>query len=768
MTPQTIKKHIKIADQIISGEINNARKIRLLYEESLCNEAVLYINKETKTKKLSTLLKKLKIKKQSIELDNFIVSQTKKTGVFDKDLIASTYVPLFLEVSKYEYQKIVKAEKILPAGYSSVRMYGRSVSVPYFDIEDLANYYIKNKNNGELNKLHLKKEFKDFKIDFKNNSISSNFILTSRISANLKEFFDYDINIDNLRENIKKSIIKVKNKKEEIINSKATDCANFILLSGVNVYINKKQDKLQLIDKSEKLKKIDFNKKIKLSFNQLLSFSNLDDEIKELNLSDLPQNKLDDIINLYPAIKNKKRKITFILGDTNSGKTHEAMDYIKTSKSGIYLAPLRILAQEKYEELKNNNINVALITGEEKKIPDGYTHISSTIETLDPDKYYETGIIDEIQMIDDHERGMYWLKAILALNANSVFVIGSKDFIYKNMLFSLLEKYNIPYEIKIKERISKLTKLKAPVNSKDLKSGDLIVAFDKNTLFNLACKIKDSGKSVSVLFGDLNYNRKIEEINKFKSGKSQILIATDAVAMGINMPIKRVLFYKCYKYNGDFNTPIDITLFKQIIGRAGRYKADGEFGLYVSKEVNAVLHENDEIFLKSKNANIFKSLSEQFEINKNNTFEIKKENNLYYFNDYVDDYLLSKISKNYNLNYYATISLYNSKNNIFRNIECDICIYPSIIDISSDRVLFKIMSLSPKDRLFEYKTINDYINKFVPNKQTLFTDEKITQYLNIDFINESLKDMLAENSMYTSNWNLYARDLSYNERYGYF
>lgn len=761
MTPQTIKKHMAISDQIISGEIKGVSTIRLLYTDRLCQEAKDHLHKETKTKKFSTLMKKLKYTDKDLLVDQFIIDQCAKTGVFLKENVSSNYVPQFLEITKYEYQKILKAENIIPAGYDEIRMYGRYVDVPYFNIEDLARYYMENSKNGDLHKTQFKKKFKDFKLNFEKEEISFSHKVTFCVSLTLKENFKSDQDLTIFEKNINESASKIKEKINQINALNTVNSVNFLQFNNVDIYINKKEDCLQLSDKTEKLKKIDYNIATKLTFNQVMSFNNLYDIVCQSLYKDNPISHIEDITLLYPAMLNKKRKITFILGDTNSGKTHTAMGSLKKSETGIYLGPLRMLAQEKYEELIEAGVNAALITGEVQNIPENYTHVSATVETLNPDNHYDVGVIDEIQMVDDFDRGRYWLKALLALNADDVFVLGSKSFNHRKFIFSLLDKYQIHYEIIIRERMSTLTKIEKSVEKSKLEKGDVIVAFDKNTLFLIAEEVEKSGKSVSVLFSDLPYERKLEELDNFKKGVSEVLISTDAIAMGINLPIKRVLFYKCYKYDGASNSEIDFTLFKQIAGRAGRYKENGQFGIYKSNKVKSCLHENDSMFMEMKNISIFKDLANKLETEE----EIKDLKYAVYGNNYIDDYLLTKIS-HFGLNYYETIMFFNQKNKNFQKIkEKNQTILKEISLSYSNEVLFKIMSLSPNDPLFSYSSVSQYEERFSARYRDLFVDEKITRYLNLYKLNSAIKRMISNACQYEEPWGAYARDLSYHERY---
>ncbi len=142
------------------------------------------------------------------------------------------------------------------------------------------------------------------------------------------------------------------------------------------------------------------------------------------------QEQLKDLLNcdlktLYPLARSMNRKLEFYVGPTNSGKTYNAMKKLKEANSGLYLAPLRLLALEGYEDLKESNIDASLITGEEQILNEDAAHICSTIEMLDFDLEVDVAIIDEVQMLEDIDRGWAWVNAIIGVPAKKVIMTGS-------------------------------------------------------------------------------------------------------------------------------------------------------------------------------------------------------------------------------------------------------------------------------------------------------------------------------------------------------
>ena len=134
-----------------------------------------------------------------------------------------------------------------------------------------------------------------------------------------------------------------------------------------------------------------------------------------------------DFKNLFPIARGMQRKLTLHIGPTNSGKTYTAMQHLKEADTGYYLAPLRLLALEGYENLKAEGIDASLITGEEQILDDDATHISSTIEMMNYDVDVDVCVIDEVQMIDDRDRGWAWANAIIGAPASEVIMTGSPN-----------------------------------------------------------------------------------------------------------------------------------------------------------------------------------------------------------------------------------------------------------------------------------------------------------------------------------------------------
>ena len=280
-----------------------------------------------------------------------------------------------------------------------------------------------------------------------------------------------------------------------------------------------------------------------------------------------------DFKNLFPMAREMRRKLTLHIGPTNSGKTYEAMQRLRNADTGYYLAPLRLLALEGYEDLKAQGIDSSLITGEEQILDDDATHISSTIEMLNFEVDVDVCVIDEVQMIDDRDRGWAWANAIIGTPAKEIIMTGSPN--SKEAVIALAEYLGEELEIKEFERKNPLRLLDVSTEVKDVEAGTAIIAFSRKDVLRLKQNFAKDFK-VSVVYGNLSPEVRREEARRFREGETDILIATDAIAMGMNLPIKTLLFSKAEKFDGISQRNLHPSEIHQISGRAGRYGLNEE------------------------------------------------------------------------------------------------------------------------------------------------------------------------------------------------
>lgn len=272
--------------------------------------------------------------------------------------------------------------------------------------------------------------------------------------------------------------------------------------------------------------------------------------------------------NEYLEARKFKRKIYLHLGETNTGKTYYAINRLKEAKNGIYLSPLRILALENYEKLNADGIKCNLITGEEEILIDGARHISCTIEKLNINNEYEVAVIDEIQLIDDDQRGAAWTRAVLALKCNEVHVCGALN--AKELLIKILKDCDDEYEIKEYKRAIPLELQNSSFHYNNVEAGDALVVFSKKKVIKLATHYANFGIKASLIYGDLPPEVRKNQYSRFINKETSILIATDAIGLGVNLPIKRIVFMNIKKYDGNTIRELTSQEVKQIAGRAGR------------------------------------------------------------------------------------------------------------------------------------------------------------------------------------------------------
>lgn len=278
----------------------------------------------------------------------------------------------------------------------------------------------------------------------------------------------------------------------------------------------------------------------------------------------LPINPKDE----YKKTRQMKRKFYLHLGETNTGKTYHAIEALKKSKRGIYLAPLRLLALENYENLNQSQIPCHLLTGEEEIIVTNANHISCTIEKLDLNQLYDVAVIDEVQLIGDVIRGASWTKAILGLMSQDIHICGALN--TKKLLIQLIEDCGEEYEIKEYYRNTPLKLEQTPYQMNNPSAGDALIAFSKKKVLELSRYYQDRGYKVSVIYGDLPPEVRRLQYSMFSSGESELLITTDAIGMGVNLPIKRIVFTSLKKFDGEDIRELTSQEVKQIAGRAGR------------------------------------------------------------------------------------------------------------------------------------------------------------------------------------------------------
>lgn len=315
-------------------------------------------------------------------------------------------------------------------------------------------------------------------------------------------------------------------------------------------------------------------------YADFLSGEEAREKLEEVLSSSFRDRTPDNYADLFPEARMMHRHFVLHVGPTNSGKTYDAMEALKKAGSGIYLAPLRLLAFEQFEKLSNAGCPCNLITGEERILQDGAAFQSSTVEMASTEIHYPCAVIDEAQMLADRERGGAWTQAILGLLSEEIHLCFSPD--AEKIIVRLIRSCGDTYEIKRHER---MTPLKIDRHDfefpKGVEKGDALIVFSRKSVHAVVAELKRNKVDCSLIYGSLPYEVRHNEAEKFARGETKVVVATDAIGMGMNLPIRRIIFLEHDKFDGQERRPLKDAEILQIAGRAGRY------GLYETGLVNA-------------------------------------------------------------------------------------------------------------------------------------------------------------------------------------
>lgn len=275
----------------------------------------------------------------------------------------------------------------------------------------------------------------------------------------------------------------------------------------------------------------------------------------------------------YPKAREKKRNVFLHVGPTNSGKTYSALKRLEASASGVYCGPLRLLAREIAQRLNKVNVPCNLITGQERDEIEGAKHSSVTVEMADVTTDYQCAVIDEIQMVGCKSRGYSFTRALLGLCSDELHVCGDPAAV--PLIQRILEATGDVVTVQYYERLSPLVPLKSPLGSfSNIKAGDCLVTFSRRGIYTLKKRIEREGKHLcSVVYGSLPPETRTKQATMFNDDTSDlnVLVASDAIGMGLNLNISRIIFSTMMKFDGFCNRELTVAEIKQIAGRAGRY-----------------------------------------------------------------------------------------------------------------------------------------------------------------------------------------------------
>lgn len=301
---------------------------------------------------------------------------------------------------------------------------------------------------------------------------------------------------------------------------------------------------------------------------------------REQDTGTLSRHSYADLTNpheWYRGARMMKRKVFLHVGPTNSGKTYRALKRLEEcGGSGAYAGPLRLLAHEIYERFNAKGIQCNLVTGEEMRTESEFAPMtSSTIEMMSCSKPYKVAVIDEIQKIGDTERGWAWTQAVLGVQAEELHLCGEDRTV--ELIKKMCDLTGDELHISRYERLGPLSIEKESLRSDPTKvrAGDCIVAFSRKRLFELKKVLENTtGRKCAIIYGKLPPETRSQQAQLFNDPDNDydFLVASDAIGMGLNLSVKRIIFDDMSKFNGKEMVTLEPSDVRQIAGRAGRYK----------------------------------------------------------------------------------------------------------------------------------------------------------------------------------------------------
>jgi ATP-dependent RNA helicase SUPV3L1/SUV3 len=273
-------------------------------------------------------------------------------------------------------------------------------------------------------------------------------------------------------------------------------------------------------------------------------------------------------------------RLTAVLGPTNTGKTHLAIERMLAHRSGMIGLPLRLLAREVYDKIVHlkGAADVALITGEERVVPKHPRFYVCTVEAMPVDLPVAFVAIDEIQLCADPDRGHVFTDRLLhARGLEETMLLGAATM--RGAIQRLAPQANFI----TRPRFSDLAYTGAKKLTR-LPRRTAIVAFSAEEVYGIADLVRGQRGGAAVVMGALSPRTRSAQVALYQSGEADFLIATDAIGMGINMDVDHVAFAAMDKFDGVTVRPLRAEEVGQIAGRAGRYMNDGTFGVTADVE----------------------------------------------------------------------------------------------------------------------------------------------------------------------------------------
>ncbi len=294
-----------------------------------------------------------------------------------------------------------------------------------------------------------------------------------------------------------------------------------------------------------------------------------------------------DYLQCFPVARTLKRRVIAWLGPTNSGKTHRAILELSQARSGMYLGPLRLLALEQRERLMELGQPCSLITGEERDLV-SVTHSARTVEMADFSQRLDLCVLDEMQLAFDRDRGWAWVAAYCGVAADRLYVTGPVS--TEAVIRKLAAVCGDEVEVHILERQGSLA-FEGVLDWRHIPPRSAVIGFSRAMVLEMKAMFESRGLRVSTLYGGLTPEVRRNEARRFREGESDIVCATDAIGLGLNLPLERVIFYETDKFDGEVNRALDTAEILQIGGRAGRGPgATGWVAALSSRDARRVAH----------------------------------------------------------------------------------------------------------------------------------------------------------------------------------
>ena len=269
-----------------------------------------------------------------------------------------------------------------------------------------------------------------------------------------------------------------------------------------------------------------------------------------------------------------RASVTAVLGPTNTGKTHFAIERLLGHPSGVIGFPLRLLARENYDRvvrLKGAR-NVALVTGEEKIVPARARYFLCTAESMPLERRFDFLAVDEIQMCADPERGHVFTDRLLRARGEA-----ETMFLGADTMRPLIRRLVPEAEFVSRPRLSRLA-YSGTRKLTRLPPRSAVIAFSAGRVYEIAELLRRQRGGAAIVLGALSPRTRNAQVGMYQAGEVDFLVATDAIGMGLNMRVDHVAFFERKKFDGRLRRELGVSELAQIAGRAGRYMNDGTFG----------------------------------------------------------------------------------------------------------------------------------------------------------------------------------------------